>query len=285
MSIRNFMLTLGSVLCVLLFLGRTAYTDLSPAENDGLSEEDCCVIQPLDFSTGPLDGRTGAPGELTCNDAGCHNSFALNSGDGALSISTPAQYSAGETIHVAINLNDPGQSRWGFELTALDASDNPVGQFVITDATRTQSHTDLGTGRTYIKHTLAGTDGGTSDAAPGWSVDWTAPDPTVGTITFYAAGNAANNNGTNLGDYIYTTSSDVTVSSSGCCDKPGDFNNDGTYNIADVTSGISYIFSGGTGPGCAQEADFNGDGSYNIADVTAGISYIFSGGAGPICGP
>ena len=75
------------------------------------------------------------------------------------------------------------------------------------------------------------------------------------------------------------------IVSSGCCDTPGDFNDDGTFNIADVTGGIAYIFSGGTIYGCAQEADFNGDGTFNIADVTAGIAYIFSGGPAPICGP
>ncbi|MFQ5608334.1 MAG: hypothetical protein ACE5GA_10335 [Candidatus Zixiibacteriota bacterium] len=71
----------------------------------------------------------------------------------------------------------------------------------------------------------------------------------------------------------------------GCCDTPGDFNDDGSYNIGDVTAGIAFIFSGGPGPVCPQEGDFNGDGTFNIADVTAGIAFIFSGGAAPICGP
>ncbi|HSG99277.1 MAG TPA: hypothetical protein VLB27_04455 [candidate division Zixibacteria bacterium] len=71
----------------------------------------------------------------------------------------------------------------------------------------------------------------------------------------------------------------------GCCDTPGDFDNSGSYNIADVTAGIAYIFSGGPAAVCPQEADFDGSGAYNIADVTAGIAFIFSGGAAPICGP
>ena len=72
--------------------------------------------------------------------------------------------------------------------------------------------------------------------------------------------------------------------SSGCCDTPGDFNNDLAFNIADVTAGIARIFSGGPAPACLDEADFNSDGSFNIADVTAGIARIFSGGAAPVCG-
>ncbi len=69
-----------------------------------------------------------------------------------------------------------------------------------------------------------------------------------------------------------------------CCVAPGDYNGDGSFNIADVTAGIARIFSGGVPPICQDEADFNSDGSFNIADVTAGIARIFSGGAAPVCG-
>ena len=31
------------------------------------------------YASGPPTGRTGAPGELTCNAAGCHSSFARSS--------------------------------------------------------------------------------------------------------------------------------------------------------------------------------------------------------------
>jgi Zinc carboxypeptidase/Immune inhibitor A-like, MAM domain len=70
----------------------------------------------------------------------------------------------------------------------------------------------------------------------------------------------------------------------GCCDTPGDANNDGGFNIADVTFGIARIFSDGPAPPCQDEADSNGDNSFNIADVTYGISRIFASGPAPICG-
>ncbi len=70
----------------------------------------------------------------------------------------------------------------------------------------------------------------------------------------------------------------------GCCLVPGDFNDDASFNIADVTSGIARIFSGGPAPICQDQADSNGDNTFNIADVTYGIARIFSGGAAPICG-
>ncbi len=72
--------------------------------------------------------------------------------------------------------------------------------------------------------------------------------------------------------------------SSGCCVTAGDYTNDGSFNIADVTAGISRIFSGGPPPSCQDQADANGDNTFNIADVTFGIARIFSGGPPPICG-
>lgn len=70
----------------------------------------------------------------------------------------------------------------------------------------------------------------------------------------------------------------------GCCDTAGDFNNDGSFNIADVTAGIAFIFSGGPAPVCGDEGDSDGSNSFNIGDVTYGIAFIFSGGAAPVCG-
>ncbi len=70
-----------------------------------------------------------------------------------------------------------------------------------------------------------------------------------------------------------------------CCIVAGDANNDGAFNIADVTFLIERIFRGGDAPICDQAADVNGDGFSNIADVTYGIAHIFTGGAAPICGP
>ncbi|MBN4056756.1 immune inhibitor A [bacterium AH-315-J21] len=75
----------------------------------------------------------------------------------------------------------------------------------------------------------------------------------------------------------------VTVDT-GCCDNPGDANHDGSFNIADVTFGITRIFGSGPAPFCQDEADANGDDAFNIADVTFGIARIFSSGPAPICG-
>ncbi len=77
----------------------------------------------------------------------------------------------------------------------------------------------------------------------------------------------------------------VPTLSGNCCIVAGDANDDGSYNIADITFLVARVFTGGASPPCAQSADANGDGETNIADVTYGIARIFSNGPEPICGP
>lgn len=69
-----------------------------------------------------------------------------------------------------------------------------------------------------------------------------------------------------------------------CCDTPGDANNSGSVNIADVTFLISRIFAGGPAPPCAQEGNANGDDKIDISDITFLIARIFAGGPAPVCG-
>lgn len=154
-------------------------------------------------STGPIDGVTGAPGEGTCVQ--CHTSFPLNSGDGSFSLSGPPAWEAGQTYTITVTLQDPGQQRWGFEATQVG-----LGSFSLLEPLRTQLSTT--SGRQYVKHTQNGTSAGLVDGPSVWTFSWTAPaDPEVGTVTLYAAGNAANNSSTNQGDYIYTTSLAIPV--------------------------------------------------------------------------
>src|SRR5262245_63821658 len=74
------------------------------------------------FSSGPPTARTGAPGEITC--ASCHNSFPLNSGPGALSLTgLPANYSPDQELALTLTLNQANRDLYGFQLTALDDAD------------------------------------------------------------------------------------------------------------------------------------------------------------------
>ena len=65
------------------------------------------TITVVSFSGGPPTGRTGAPGETTCQ-AGCHSSFALNSGSGSVSIASDVPetgYEAGQTYTITFNVS------------------------------------------------------------------------------------------------------------------------------------------------------------------------------------
>ena len=152
----------------------------------------------LAYGSGPPDGHTGAPGETSC--VACHTTNPLNSGNGTFQISGPDTWLPGETYELTVTLADPGQSRWGFEATQLGQGEfsEASGSLQISASGATQ----------YIKHTSSGTFQGTSDGPVSWTFDWTAPtgEDLPEEVTFYAAGNAANGNFSNSGDFIYTTS-------------------------------------------------------------------------------
>ena len=154
------------------------------------------------FSSGPLDGLTNAPGEGNCT--GCHTSFPLNSGTGTLEVlGLPAQYTPGSDYLVEIRLADPAAARWGFEFTIIDAQGDSQGSLAPVDG-NTQVSTGGAFGRTYAKHTSAGTNTGQT-GQNSWTVSWTAPPAGAGGLGLFVAGNAANGNGTNSGDRIYAT--------------------------------------------------------------------------------
>ncbi|MDO8744116.1 MAG: choice-of-anchor V domain-containing protein [Candidatus Brocadiaceae bacterium] len=156
------------------------------------------------YSGGPPEGRTGSPADefKTCDDTGCHNSYILNSGLATFSLSAPSSYTLGEALSISISFGSSSTSKHGFELSALDTNNNHVGTFSSVD-----SNTQTIDGN-YIKHNSAGS---IQSGNASWSVQWTAPASAVqDPLTFYAAGNEANGNGTPTGDYIYATTAQVS---------------------------------------------------------------------------
>ncbi|MBN4051560.1 hypothetical protein JYU16_01975, partial [bacterium AH-315-M05] len=153
-------------------------------------------------STTPPVSRTGAPGETTC--AACHGNLNIGPGDILFSLDT-ISYFPGVTYTATVQVIDPTKVRWGFELTSLDGIDNMAGSYTITNVLNTSLQTNIG--RDYINHLNASS----SDT---WQFDWTAPGSIVGPITFYIAGNAADNNASSTGDNIYTRSFVIQADSS-----------------------------------------------------------------------
>lgn len=162
----------------------------------------------LGLSTGPPPGFTQAPGEGACTE--CHDSFGeeTNRGPGELTLEHPTRYEPGQLITITVKLEHAGQRRWGFQLTALTAATaEPAGELLVADPLHTQ-RVEGPNGRHYIEQTWEGTFSGQRDQAQ-WRVAWRAPERDLGPITFYATGNAANGDGTRLGDWIYSAESTI----------------------------------------------------------------------------
>ena len=161
----------------------------------------------------PALRKTGAPltGEGSCAD--CHGTKVNNTGNGSLTITTPTTYTPGQVYTITVTEQDPGQARWGFELTALKDSDHSMGGAIASTTTLTGTGTSGGI--TYIAQTTGtggdGTFNGTANGPVSWSFQWTAPASGSGAVTFYAAGAAANTSGTpDNGDFTYVVTKAVT---------------------------------------------------------------------------
>ncbi|MBI5282677.1 MAG: hypothetical protein HY858_13415 [Candidatus Solibacter usitatus] len=146
------------------------------------------------------------PGEDNCTQ--CHGGNATSSAENLkISLVNATGYVPGQEMIVRIVLSDATARRWGFQLTVRDAADpanKQVGTFRRTDTANTKVTNAAGGAFQYISHTTAGTRNGATGSST-WEVAWTPPADFSGEATFYAAGNAANGDGTENGDKIYVS--------------------------------------------------------------------------------
>ncbi len=162
-------------------------------------------------------GYTGSPGEFDCT--ACHTGHAVNSGTGSIVISSPNmtnwQYVPGQTYQIDVTVSQTGSPLFGFDFEALRTSNNTNGgTFGITSSSTTQLKNSNGTGsnRSNVVHKK---DGGRSNDTHTFSFNWNAPASNVGNIIFYATGNASDDQGDTLGDYIYKIQQLITPSVTG----------------------------------------------------------------------
>jgi hypothetical protein len=156
----------------------------------------------LAYSGGPLPRKTGSArfGENSCTQ--CHGGTA-NSGSGKLELTgVPPAYVQGQTYNLRLTLEQKDQRRWGFELATRTKDGVQAGTLQVGPDGFTQIKLDAGV--QFIEHTSLGTRAGTPDGPVNFDFAWKAPDSNVGEVFFSVAGNAANNDGTNTGDFIYT---------------------------------------------------------------------------------
>jgi hypothetical protein len=169
---------------------------------------------------------SGAPGEVNCTTSGCHQSFVTNSGPGSVTINFDngaTTYIPGKTYTINVEVDQSSLIRFGFQMVALKNSDNTnIGTFIPTDASRNQVTTGYGnlSDRKYITYTFKSTSSTVAGKGT-WTFNWTAPANDEGSITFYIASIAANNDGNDLGDYCYTSS--LKINSNAPPINPADF--------------------------------------------------------------
>lgn len=150
-------------------------------------------------------GYTGSPGETKCNN--CHSSYALNSGGGNISMTSNmpnGKYVPGQTYTINLAVSRIGNSLFGLGCEALTSSNANAGSFTMTNNnTQLKNKTVNGVSRTNVVHTL---NGGSGQNTKTFSFNWTAPQTNIGNITFYFAGIAANSDGNENSDYVYSSS-------------------------------------------------------------------------------
>lgn len=182
-------------------------------------------------TSGAHPGSTGAPGDLTCAQSGCHVTASVTQDSGLVNTllfnSIDTTYTPGNSYTLTLQVTKAAIQKFGFELVALkDSTNTNIGNFTLIESTRTQKINHLAGGGD-LRYSMTHKTAGTSTTTPGaiqWKMKWTAPATNVGTITFWYTTNCTNNNGLNTGDQLFlshfqirpfvpqdTTGNDTTV--------------------------------------------------------------------------
>lgn len=231
----------------------------------------CCIA--LLAASPAYARRAGAPpqrnGSINSAGANCSACHAGSTGFATGSVQildAPSQYNFNRVYNLRVRVTDSVQAGAGFELSAESGTGAPIGTLQISDATNTQ----LTTGNSnYATHTSTGV----TNAVANWAgmgnvaeynVRWKGPATNLGTVTFYAAGNAINNSFTNSGDRVYLTN--VAATPVACL--PGDVNNDGRVDGADVQDFVRvWLDSNVASPVEFCASDMNSDGAVSGTDI------------------
>jgi hypothetical protein len=152
-------------------------------------------------------GATGSPSESTCNQSSCHVGTAVNAGSGSVTITssnlTDWMYVPGQSYSISVTVAETGRSLFGLGFEALKSNGDNAGTLVAGTGTTLKNKTIGGFSR---KNIVQQTDAGATSNSHTFTFTWNAPATDVGNITFYVAGNAANNDNDEAGDHIYTSS-------------------------------------------------------------------------------
>ena len=152
----------------------------------------------------PLGSTGGPSGIESCGTNGCHDQAADNTGGGAITITTPAQFEPGQMVEFKVRVAETGARIFGFQATVRRSDTmRPVGSLQTSEGTKFSDA--IGDYITHVEAVQA------NDASE-WTFQWQAPGEDVGDIIVYAAGVAGNANGTKFGDNVYTANAAMPIS-------------------------------------------------------------------------
>lgn len=150
----------------------------------------------------PPTGKTGAPGEQTCQAGGCHSGGSFT---GTVEISgLPDTVVADQTYSITLT-NTSNATRAGFEITVLDGTNSKAGTLMAGSGC---SMSNSG-GRQYVRQSSPKN---LSGGSASWTFNWKAPTTVDGeSIHFYFVSLCANGNGNKTGDNVLVNSKTVLL--------------------------------------------------------------------------
>jgi hypothetical protein len=153
------------------------------------------------YADGAPPGFSGGFTEQSCD--ACHFEAAVNTRPGDVTVTgVPERFVAGQQYPLVVTLTRPGMKLGGFQLAARFADGTQAGTFERGAgedgrlAIETQSNVQ------YANQKRKGAEPTAPDTAK-WTLVWTAPAGRM-PVTFNVAANAADNDESARGDYVFT---------------------------------------------------------------------------------
>ncbi len=170
-----------------------------------------CLVSKQMYPGNPPLGSTGAPNESTCERSGCHSGGTYTGNVTVTGVPDTVYASLTYPLTLTISSN---AVRGGFQITSLDDSNAGSGSFVAG----TGVNVAMSGGKRYARQS---TPRAFSGGAVSWTFDWVAPSTIAGqNVTLYFAGLAANGNGNDNGDNVFTASKKLVFGGVSAAEEP-----------------------------------------------------------------
>jgi hypothetical protein len=155
------------------------------------------------YADGAPPAFSGGFDEPSCH--GCHFHEAVNADGGRVTLTgVPERYVDGERYSLTVTLARPGMVIGGFQLTARgEQGGAQAGTLQAGSGEEARVKIERPVAVEYAGQRRAGARPVVGDALR-WTLEWTAPARTAGPVLFHVAANAADNDETVSGDFVYT---------------------------------------------------------------------------------